>query len=76
MTETIVRTVFRSDEFTCPSCVRRVEDALMARAGVAGATVNVATGRVVVDHDPSRSSVDDLVAAIRAAGYRVTPAPF
>jgi hypothetical protein len=30
----------------------------------------------VVDHDPSRSSVDDLVAAIRAAGYRVTPAPF
>ncbi|WP_217913297.1 heavy-metal-associated domain-containing protein [Miltoncostaea marina] len=64
------RTVLRSDEFTCPSCVGRIEGRLRALEGVTAARVRFASGRVEVDHDPRRVSADDLVAAVRAAGYR------
>jgi copper chaperone len=73
---TVIRTVLRSDEFTCPSCVRTVQRVLAARDGVQSSAVHVSTGRVEVHHDPSRVSVGDLVESIRAAGYDAAPAPF
>jgi len=40
--------------------------------GVTRATVNVKDGRVIVDYDPMRASVADLLGAVRGAGF--TPA--
>jgi copper chaperone CopZ len=70
------RTVLRSDEFTCPSCVGKIEKRLRRLPGVARATVHFSTGRVEVEHDTSLVSVADLVAAIAGVGYGVRPSAF
>ena len=70
------RTVLRSDEFTCPSCVGKIQKRLRRMAGVVTATVHFSTGRVEVEHDPSQVAVADLVAAIGEAGYRARPSAF
>lgn len=51
---------------TCASCVGRVERALKAVPGVTDAIVNLATERTTVR---GVSSTEDLVAAIKKAGY-------
>jgi copper chaperone len=70
------RTVLRSDEFTCPSCVGKIQKRLRRTPGVVTATVHFSTGRVEVEHDPARVAVADLVAAIGEAGYRARPSAF
>lgn len=46
-----------------------LERAIEAVAGVHGARVSLATGRVAIDYDPARATVPRFVAAVRAAGY-------
>lgn len=72
----ITETVLRSDEFTCPSCVNKIEKKLSAVAGVEDAKVHFNTGRIVVSHDQSEATVDDLVRAVRSAGYTAVPRSF
>jgi Cu+-exporting ATPase len=57
---------------TCASCVSRIERKLNKLEGVE-ATVNFATEQATVRHDQS-VTVDDLVAAVVAAGYQARPA--
>ncbi|SEB48704.1 Copper chaperone CopZ [Paramicrobacterium humi] len=73
---TATRTVLRSSEFTCPSCVGKIEKALRRVEGVSEATVHFETGRIDVEHDPVAAPVDDLVATVAAAGYRAAPSAF
>lgn len=74
MTErTTTRTVLRSDGFTCPSCVRKIEKRLSGVPGVESAKVHFSTGRIEVDHDEAVATVADLVAAVLAAGYHAAP---
>ncbi|MWB99768.1 heavy metal translocating P-type ATPase, partial [Agromyces seonyuensis] len=56
---------------TCASCVARVEQRLGRLDGVA-AEVNLATERARVVA-PAATSVEELVAAVRAAGYDAAP---
>lgn len=70
------RTVLRSDEFTCPSCVSKIEKQLNRVPGVRAASVHFSTGRIEVEHDPRVATVPALVEAVRKAGYRATPAAF
>ncbi len=59
---------------TCASCANRIERRLNKLDGVS-ATVNYATERAAVTTGPG-VSVEDLVAAVEAAGYHATvPAP-
>ncbi|MEM4563526.1 MAG: heavy-metal-associated domain-containing protein, partial [Thermofilum sp.] len=53
----------------CPSCVVSIQREL-ARVG-AEADVDASTGYSVVRYDPSRASLQDVVRAIRDAGYDV-----
>jgi len=53
---------------TCASCAARIERRLNRLEGVSAA-VNYATERATVDYDPDRVNAEDLVAAVRAAGY-------
>ncbi|UDY37355.1 heavy metal translocating P-type ATPase [Dermatobacter hominis] len=59
---------------TCASCANRVEKRLNRLDGVE-ATVNYALHRARVAYDPTSTEVDELVGAVRAAGYDATPSP-
>jgi Cu+-exporting ATPase len=56
---------------TCASCAMRIEKKLNKLEGVA-ATVNFATEQASVSFDAEQVSVDDLVAAVEAAGYHAS----
>jgi Cu+-exporting ATPase len=61
---------------TCASCVSRVEKALRNPPGVLQAEVNLATEKATVTYVPGQASYQDLVEAVRGAGYDVVePAP-
>jgi len=53
---------------TCASCASRIERKLNKLEGVE-ATVNYATDQAAVTYDPGSVTIDDLVAAVEAAGY-------
>jgi Cu+-exporting ATPase len=53
----------------CPDCTEKIEQALLARAGVGHVAANLSTGIAVVDYDPRRTAVVDLLAAIRGTGF-------
>ena len=57
---------------TCGACAASVERGLSAVSGVASAHVNFATERATVIFDPARADREMLVAAVVAAGYRVS----
>ncbi len=54
---------------TCASCAARIERKLNKLEGVE-ATVNYATDEAAVAYDPNTVALDDLLAAVEAAGYR------
>jgi P-type Cu+ transporter len=55
---------------TCGACAAKIERALNGMAGV-DATVNYATERARVSHDPVVVDRQALVAAVERLGYRV-----
>ncbi len=71
-----MKTLLRSQELSCPSCVAKIEKALKAVDGVTQATVHFNTGRIEVEHDPKRANAAELVKAVRSAGYDAKVAPF
>jgi P-type Cu+ transporter len=64
-----VRVTIPVTGMTCASCVRRVERALEKKEGVAGASVNFAAEKTSVVYDPAVMNPDELIGAIRDAGY-------
>ena len=71
-----MKTLLRSQELTCPSCVAKIEKTLRALEGVEDAKVHFNTGRIEVVHDPQRIQPDALVKAVKSAGYAAKVAPF
>lgn len=67
------KTTLRSDEFSCPSCVNKIETRLTGLDGVRSAEVKFSSGRILVEHDPQKTSVRDLVAAVAEVGYTAKP---
>lgn len=76
MTIATTRTTLRSDELSCPSCVPKIEKALLALPGVKQAEVKFASGRIDVEHDPALSDVAALVNSIARSGYTAKPSAF
>jgi len=72
----VKKTTLRSQELSCPSCVAKIEKALGAIDGVEKAQVFFNTGRIEIQHDETRAPVEDLVKAVRSAGYEAKPAAF
>lgn len=71
-----MKTLLRSQELSCPSCVAKIEKALKGVDGVDDAKVHFNTGRIEVEHDPERADNDTLVNAIRSAGYEARASAF
>ena len=59
---------------TCASCVSRVEKALKKVEGVSMANVNLATEKVTIAFDQSRTSLATLAGAVSEAGYTLSTA--
>jgi P-type Cu+ transporter len=68
MTTTADRVELPITGMTCASCANRIERRLNKLEGVQ-ATVNYATEKAAVTFDASSVSTDDLIGAVRAAGY-------
>ena len=71
-----MKTLLRSQELTCPSCVAKIEKALKALDGVQDARVHFNTGRIEVEHDPHTANQEALVKAVKAAGYEARVSAF
>ena len=56
---------------TCANCVATVERNLKKMDGVQGAVVNLSSERAMVEFDPVKLGLDDLVARVQRAGYGV-----
>lgn len=69
----VKKTTLRSNEFSCPSCIEKIETQLNGLDGVESAEVKFASGRVIVAHDPAKVSVRDLVDAVAKVGFTVKP---
>jgi copper chaperone CopZ len=70
-TTQIVR--LRVEGMGCEGCVAAVRQALQSVPGVARAQVDLASGTAEVEAAPT-ATVQDLTAAVDAAGYGATPA--
>jgi Cu2+-exporting ATPase len=53
----------------CAGCASAVEQALKAVAGVRSASASFATARAHVEWDAGQAALDDVLAAVRVAGY-------
>jgi Cu+-exporting ATPase len=58
---------------TCAACATRIEKSLHQVPGVGEASVNLALERAQVRFDPARTTTEQLIAAVREAGYDAAP---
>ncbi len=59
---------------TCANCAMNIERVLNKKVpGVINASVNFATERVYIEYVPSISNIDEIVSAIKKAGYGALP---
>ena len=71
-----MKTIMRSQEFSCPSCVAKIEKALKAVDGVQEAKVHFNTGRIEVEHDLEKVDGSKLVDVVQSVGYISKVSPF
>ena len=71
-----MKTILRSEDLTCPSCIVKIEKALGGLNGVDRAEVKFNSGKIEIEHDPARTSTAQLVEAVRAVGYESRVSPF
>ncbi len=70
------KTLLRSQELSCPSCVAKIESALKALNGVSEAKVFFNTGKIEVQHDPQVVQPEELVRAVKSVGYEAREAAY
>jgi len=70
------KTLLRSQELSCPSCVAKIESALKALDGVSEAKVFFNSGKIEVQHDPQIVKPEELVKAVKSVGYEARQAAF
>lgn len=70
------KTLLRSQELSCPSCVAKIETALKALDGVSDAKVYFNTGKIEVQHDAQLVQADEFVKAVRSVGYEAHVSAF
>ncbi|HDR14887.1 MAG TPA: heavy metal translocating P-type ATPase, partial [Desulfobacteraceae bacterium] len=70
-----VKTTVSVGGMTCAACVRRVESMLAALEGVTEVSVNLATGRATLVHEPVWAGVSSVGKALGDAGYEYLGIP-
>ncbi len=64
-----MKTILRSDDLSCPSCIVKIEKGLSAIEGVEKAKVFFNTGRIEIAHNPETAKSEDFVKKVREIGY-------
>lgn len=67
-------TTLRITGMSCNNCVRHVDEALRAVAGVTAVEVSLPEGRAKVEHT-AEAAPAALIAAVESAGYEAVTAP-
>lgn len=70
----MMKTLLRSQELSCPSCVQKIETALKDVQGVSSVTVHFNTGRIDIEHDGLQD--EKLVEVVRNTGYNAQVSAF
>ncbi|MHB1461579.1 MAG: heavy metal translocating P-type ATPase [Armatimonadota bacterium] len=65
--------IFRITGMSCAACSAGVQKRVSQMDGVAEASVNLASERLVTSFDPDRITVEGIVAAVKSAGYGAIP---
>lgn len=63
--------VLKVSGMSCQHCVKAVQDALMALAGVQNAQVSLEAGEVTVQYDATKTGPQQMQEAIENQGYDV-----
>ena len=71
-----MKTLLRSQDLSCPSCVTKIEKALQGLDGVITAKVHFNTGRIEIEHDPDSTPAATLVQTVRETGYEAAVSAF
>ena len=64
-----MKTILRSEDLSCPSCVSNIESALQKLHGVETAKVNFAAGKIDIIHDPEKITPEALRDEVSKTGY-------
>jgi len=67
----MAKTTLKIGGMACAACSAACERSLKRKKGVQSASVNAATGKGVVEFDPSVCTMADLADAVESAGYTV-----
>jgi copper chaperone len=70
----VITSLLRITGMTCNGCVKHVDAALRAIPGVAAVEVLLVDQKAKVIHDPERSPLPILIAAVEGAGYSAAAA--
>lgn len=62
---------FKTEPFSCPSCVKKIESTLTKMAGVSGVKVLFNSSRVDVDFNQQETTAEDLAQSITRLGYPI-----
>jgi copper chaperone CopZ len=71
-----MKTILRSKDLSCPSCIVKIEKALNSERGVSDAKVFFNSGRIEVQHDEEVVEPQKLVEIVQSIGYTTTISPF
>ena len=71
-----MKTILRSTELSCPSCVAKIEKGLKVKPGVESAKVFFNTGRIEVEHQPEVISPEELAKIVTGLGYQASISRF
>lgn len=71
-----MKTILRSKDLSCPSCIAKIEKALKAENGVTDAKVFFNSGRIEVQHDENLVEPNRLKEVVRSIGYESTISQF
>lgn len=71
MSKVLTKAVFNMEPFTCPSCVKKIENTVGKVEGVEKVQVMFNSGRVRAEFDAAKTTVDALQDILVKLGYPV-----
>lgn len=67
----MAKLVLQLERLTCPSCIKKIENALIRTEGIDSAKVLFMTSKVRVEFDESKIDDSKIEEAIESLGYKV-----
>lgn len=65
-----MKTVLRSSDLSCPSCIAKIEKNLKQHDGVKAVDIRFNSGRILVEHDETAISDTRLAEIVSSIGYK------